>query len=118
MLPDRSVLIGQKLVENAKIQNSNPTFWVTFYSFLDGILRNYDETLDLIFNHHVIVYCCGNLLLSFFGECNVAREAQSSSNATTTVFIKKLVGLVTSLKYLDHGSYIFYCTFKCSTKQG
>ena len=28
VLPDRSVLIGQKLVENAKIKNSNATFWV------------------------------------------------------------------------------------------
>ena len=27
-LPDRSVLIRQKLVENAKIENSNATFWV------------------------------------------------------------------------------------------
>ena len=28
VLPDRSILIGQKLVENAK--NSNATFWVIF----------------------------------------------------------------------------------------
>ena len=30
VLPDRSVLVRQKLVENAKIQNSNATFWVIF----------------------------------------------------------------------------------------
>ena len=31
VLPDRSVLIGQKLVENAKLsKNSNETFWVIF----------------------------------------------------------------------------------------
>jgi len=31
VLPDRSVLIGQKLVENAKkLKNSNATFWVIF----------------------------------------------------------------------------------------
>ena len=30
VLPDRSVLIGQKLVENAKINNPNATFWVIF----------------------------------------------------------------------------------------
>ena len=29
-LPDRSVLIGQKLVENAKILNSNATVWLNF----------------------------------------------------------------------------------------
>ena len=28
VLPDSSILIGQKLVENAKIKNSNVTFWV------------------------------------------------------------------------------------------
>ena len=30
VLPDRSILIGQKLVENAKIKYSNATFWVVF----------------------------------------------------------------------------------------
>ena len=30
ILPDRSLLIGQKLVENVKIENSNATFWVIF----------------------------------------------------------------------------------------
>ena len=30
MLLDRSVLIGQKIVENAKIKNSNVTFFVIF----------------------------------------------------------------------------------------
>ena len=30
VLPDRSVLKGQKLLENAKIQKSNATFWVIF----------------------------------------------------------------------------------------
>ena len=30
VLPDRSVLIVQKLVENAKIKKSNATFWVIF----------------------------------------------------------------------------------------
>ena len=30
VLPDRSIVIGQKLKENAKIQNSNSTFWVIF----------------------------------------------------------------------------------------
>ena len=30
VLPDRSVLIGQKLVENANIKKSNATFWVIF----------------------------------------------------------------------------------------
>ena len=31
VLPDRSVLIGQKLVKNAKIKKkSNATFWVIF----------------------------------------------------------------------------------------
>ena len=30
VLPDRSVLIEQKLVENAKIEKSNETFWVIF----------------------------------------------------------------------------------------
>ena len=31
VLPDRSLIIGQKIVENAKIQkNSNATFWVIF----------------------------------------------------------------------------------------
>ena len=29
-LPDRSVLIGQKLVENAKIKKSTAAFWVIF----------------------------------------------------------------------------------------
>ena len=29
-LPDRSICIGQKLIENAKIENSNATFWVIF----------------------------------------------------------------------------------------
>ena len=28
VLPDRSLLIGQKLVENAKIENSNATIWL------------------------------------------------------------------------------------------
>ena len=30
VLPDRSVLVGQKLVENAKIKNWNVTFWVIY----------------------------------------------------------------------------------------
>ena len=30
VLPDRSILRGQKLVENAKIKKSNATFWVIF----------------------------------------------------------------------------------------
>ena len=30
VLPDRSALIGQKLVENAKIENSNATYWMIF----------------------------------------------------------------------------------------
>ena len=30
VLPDWPVLIGQKWVENAKIKNSNATFWVIF----------------------------------------------------------------------------------------
>ena len=30
MLPDRSILIGQILVENAKLKNSNETFLVIF----------------------------------------------------------------------------------------
>ena len=30
MLPDRSISIGQKLVGNAKLKNSNATFWVIF----------------------------------------------------------------------------------------
>ena len=33
-LPDRSVLIGQKLVENAKNKNSNATFWVIFKQYV------------------------------------------------------------------------------------
>jgi len=30
VLPDRSVLIGQKLVEMPKLKNSNATFWMIF----------------------------------------------------------------------------------------
>ena len=30
VLPDRSVSIRQKMVENAKTKNSNATFWVIF----------------------------------------------------------------------------------------
>ena len=30
VLPDRSVLIGQKLVENARIKKSKCDFWVIF----------------------------------------------------------------------------------------
>ena len=30
VLPDRSILIGQKLVKNAKFKNSKATFWVVF----------------------------------------------------------------------------------------
>ena len=30
VLPDKSVLIGQKLVENAKIKNSDGTIWMIF----------------------------------------------------------------------------------------
>ena len=36
VLPDMSVLIGQKLVENDKIQNSNATFWVIFKQCKNG----------------------------------------------------------------------------------
>ena len=37
VLPDRSLLIGQKLVENAKIKHSNATYWVIFKQyFLSG----------------------------------------------------------------------------------
>ena len=38
VLPDRSVLIGQKLVENAKMQNSNATFWVIFKQCEKGLI--------------------------------------------------------------------------------
>ena len=37
VLPDRSVLIGQKLVENAKIENSHETFWVIFKQLVPQI---------------------------------------------------------------------------------
>ena len=30
VLPDRSIVIRQKLVENAKMENSNETFWIIF----------------------------------------------------------------------------------------
>ena len=30
MLPEEVLLIGQKLMESAKIENSNATFWVIF----------------------------------------------------------------------------------------
>ena len=30
VLPDRSILKGQKFVEMPKLQNSNATFWVIF----------------------------------------------------------------------------------------
>ena len=36
VLPDMSILIGQKLVENAKIKISNETFWVIFKQFALG----------------------------------------------------------------------------------
>ena len=35
VLPDMSVLIGQKLVKNAKIENSNETIWVIFKQCAD-----------------------------------------------------------------------------------
>ena len=38
VLPDRSVLIGHKLVENVKIKNSNATFWVIFKQFFCLVL--------------------------------------------------------------------------------
>ena len=34
VLPDRSVLIGQKLEENAKIKNSNATFLEIFKQYV------------------------------------------------------------------------------------
>ena len=30
MIPDKSIQIVQKLLENAKIENSNETFWIIF----------------------------------------------------------------------------------------
>ena len=41
VLPDRSVLIGQKLVENAQIKkNSNATFWGIFKHCAKLVLEN------------------------------------------------------------------------------
>ena len=45
MLPDRSILIGQKLVENAKIGKYNETFWVIFEHYKIGCF------LKILFDH-------------------------------------------------------------------
>ena len=39
VLPDRSLLIRQKLVENVEIQNSNATFWNVNYQKLQDFLH-------------------------------------------------------------------------------
>ena len=45
MLPDRSILIGQNLVENAK--NSNETFWVIFKQCAYILILFLFETLQI-----------------------------------------------------------------------
>ena len=43
VLPDRSILIEQKLVENARLRNSNGTFWVEKRSLKVPKIVNFDE---------------------------------------------------------------------------
>ena len=45
MLPDRSLLIGQKLVENAKMQNSNTIFWVIFKQCAKGVVSGHENAI-------------------------------------------------------------------------
>ena len=50
MLPDRSILIGQKLVEIPKFKNSNETFWVIFKQCENGF-GSLDREKDLSLDH-------------------------------------------------------------------
>ena len=47
MLPDRSVLIGQKLVENAKIQKFKCDIFIDFQTMCD---REYSSLADQVFD--------------------------------------------------------------------
>jgi len=67
VLPDRSVLIGQKLVENAKIEKkSNETFWVIFKQCGVGELQSF-----------AIVHACKVVFItswSCFVKCHQVRR--------------------------------------------
>ena len=51
LLPDRSILIGQVLLENAQIKKSNTTFWVIFKQYaLFSSTRNFKIEKSKLFD--------------------------------------------------------------------
>jgi len=50
VLPDRSILIGQKLAKNAKIKNFNETFWVIFKQCDPVFTRNFRIFVLFVFS--------------------------------------------------------------------
>ena len=59
VLPDRSDLIGQKLVENTKIKNANGTFWVIFKQC---------DTCRHILEHMFLINCCNLWQVQFYNR--------------------------------------------------
>ena len=83
VLPDRSVLIGQKLVENAKIEkNSNATFWVIFKHCACAQVGKW-EFSRVIFDHYLLNYPCR---WKWEQNCVLFKKWSSNLAASTPIF--------------------------------
>ena len=66
MLPDKSLLIAQKLVENANFEKlKNATFWVIFKHCVKGVLADPEDCRAFYScdSYHAEHYICGETLL-------------------------------------------------------
>ena len=64
-LPDRSILIGQKMVEMPKLTNTNATFWVIF-KHCDAKNKTFLAPKTSIFKYHA----SSNFFLKKSKKCN------------------------------------------------
>ena len=65
VLPDRLILIGQKSVENAKIE----TFWVIFKQCVDSSQSRKVEKVKAAAIYHVTMLCCFYTACAIHAHC-------------------------------------------------